>query len=313
MPEALREPTIRETRWVYPEEHLATIGPFIWGADHDPRDVFALSADIWDTWPYATNGREVLRGQTRLRFNRLTSFLRPYAKWFCYERLQDGASPQGLCRMNAMLAKADAIVLAMGAEALADIATEEIFSKFWDDLAQPADLPSGGRSKKAVRVQTDTRPFWLRLQAHFGEPVSVPRTVPHKLPHPIELGRDRSNLIPTPVKRQLVNILALHREGTAILDPLDHLRLCVLLVQPATGRRIDEILATPRGTGARQRLEELARQSIDDALRLIDQLDEDNRLLRGRVRVLEQRLRQKEIVVTPDTRSPTRARPALGL
>src|SRR6266568_7612409 len=105
MPEALREPTIRETRWVYPEEHLATIGPFIWGADRDPRDAFALSADIWDTWPYATNGREALRAQTRLRFTTLASFLRPYAKWFCYERLQDGASPRGLCRMLAMLAE----------------------------------------------------------------------------------------------------------------------------------------------------------------------------------------------------------------
>ena len=64
---------------------------------------------------------------------------------------------------------------------------------------------------------------------------------------------------------------------------------------------------------ARRRLEELTRQSIDDALRLIDQLDEDNRLLRGRVRVLEQRLRQREIVVTPDKRVPTRPRPTLGL
>jgi hypothetical protein len=64
---------------------------------------------------------------------------------------------------------------------------------------------------------------------------------------------------------------------------------------------------------ARRRLEELTKNSIDDALRLIDQLDEDNRLLRGRVRVLEQRLRQQEIVVTPDQRVPTQPRPALGL
>jgi hypothetical protein len=65
--------------------------------------------------------------------------------------------------------------------------------------------------------------------------------------------------------------------------------------------------------GARRRLEELTKQSIDDALRLIDQLDEDNRLLRGRVRVLEQRLRQQEIIVAADNRVPTRPRPALGL
>jgi hypothetical protein len=64
---------------------------------------------------------------------------------------------------------------------------------------------------------------------------------------------------------------------------------------------------------AHGRLEELARQSIDDALRLIDQLDEDNRLLRGRVRILEQRLRQKEVVVTAGERAPTRPRSSLGL
>ena len=63
----------------------------------------------------------------------------------------------------------------------------------------------------------------------------------------------------------------------------------------------------------RRRLEELTKRSIDDALRLIDELDEDNRLPRGRVRVLEQRLRQREIVVTPDKRVPTRPRQALGL
>jgi chromosome segregation ATPase len=63
----------------------------------------------------------------------------------------------------------------------------------------------------------------------------------------------------------------------------------------------------------RRQLEELTKQSIDDALRLIDQLDEDNRLLRGRLRVLEQRLRQREIVVTPNTSVPKRPRPTLGL
>jgi len=63
---------------------------------------------------------------------------------------------------------------------------------------------------------------------------------------------------------------------------------------------------------ARCRLEELTKQSIDDALSLIDQLDEDNRLLRGRVRVLEQRLRQKEIVVTSEQGGATRRRPALS-
>ncbi|MBV9598090.1 MAG: hypothetical protein JOZ87_14630 [Chloroflexi bacterium] len=162
--------------------------------------------------------------------------------------------------------KADAIVLALGAESLADIAPEHIFQELWDSLASPPDLPTGERSTKAVRLQTDTRPFWLRMQAHFGQPACVPRTVQHRLPHPIEYGRDRSNLIPTPVKRQLVNVLALHRDGTARLTPLDHLRLCVLLLQLATGRRIDEILASPRCTGPLGPLKRLPAADGSEAL-----------------------------------------------
>src|SRR5713226_7113824 len=81
MHSAIRE-AVPERRWVYPEEHLATIGPFIWGDQCDPRGAFTLNSDTWDAWPYATNAREALRHQTRLRFNGLGSFLRPYAKWF---------------------------------------------------------------------------------------------------------------------------------------------------------------------------------------------------------------------------------------
>jgi small-conductance mechanosensitive channel len=63
----------------------------------------------------------------------------------------------------------------------------------------------------------------------------------------------------------------------------------------------------------RQQFNDLTRQSIDEALRLIDQLDEDNRLLRGRVRVLEQRLRQREIAIPAGGLTQPRARPSLGL
>jgi hypothetical protein len=262
---AIRE-AVPDRRWVYPEEHLATIGPFIWENERDPRDAFTLNCDTWDAWQYATNAREAPRGQTRLRFNGLGSFLRPYAKWFCYERLQAGISPRTLCRGLAMLAKADAIVLTMGAEALADIAPEHVFRELWANMALPPDLPTGGRSYKAVRTQIDTRSFWLRLQAHFGAPACVPQTEPYLRPHPIEHGRDRSNLIPTPVKRQLVNVLALHRDGATRLTPLDHLRLCVLLLQLATGRRIDEILAAPRVCGSLGPLKRLPAADGTDAL-----------------------------------------------
>jgi hypothetical protein len=63
----------------------------------------------------------------------------------------------------------------------------------------------------------------------------------------------------------------------------------------------------------RQQFNDLTRQSIDEALRLIDQLDEDNRLLRGRVRVLEQRLRQREIAIPAGGPPRPRPRSSLGL
>jgi len=83
---------------------------------------------------------------------------------------------------------------------------------------------------------------------------------------PLRSAGDRSNLIPTPVKRQLVNVLALHRDGITRLTPLDHLRLCVLLLQLATGRRIDEILASPRSTGPLGPLKRLPAADGTDAL-----------------------------------------------
>jgi small-conductance mechanosensitive channel len=63
----------------------------------------------------------------------------------------------------------------------------------------------------------------------------------------------------------------------------------------------------------RQQLKELTKDSIDEALRLIDQLDEDNRLLRGRVRILDQRLREREIAMPAGGAAQARARPSIGL
>jgi hypothetical protein len=63
----------------------------------------------------------------------------------------------------------------------------------------------------------------------------------------------------------------------------------------------------------RRQLDDLTRHSIDEALRLIDQLDEDNRLLRGRVRVLEQRLHQREVVIPASGHAEPGPRASLGL
>jgi hypothetical protein len=51
------------------------------------------------------------------------------------------------------------------------------------------------------------------------------------------------------VIKQLVNRLALHREGLNPLNRHDHLRLCVLVLAICLGRRFSELLTSPRGGG----------------------------------------------------------------
>jgi hypothetical protein len=82
----------------------------------------------------------------------------------------------------------------------------------------------------------------------------------------------------------------------------------------SSGRALEENTRLRRELEkARQQLNDLAHNSIDEALRLIDQLDEDNRLLRGRVRILDQRLQQREIAVPAGGTVQVRPRPSLGL
>lgn len=71
---------------------------------------------------------------------------------------------------------------------------------------------------------------------------------PHFRPKPVEIANDESKVIPDVVVKQLVNKLAAHRKGIDRLNPFSHLRLCVLILAIAIGRRINEVLSIRRGT-----------------------------------------------------------------
>jgi hypothetical protein len=105
------------------------------------------------------------------------------------------------------------------------------------------------RSRSAVRLQEKTRRFWVQLSMDFGVPQVVPPIARHKYTRPTEFAIDESHDIPTAVIRQLSNKLALHRKGKKLLNRYHHLRLCVLMRVISLGRRIDEVLGAPRGTG----------------------------------------------------------------
>jgi hypothetical protein len=81
----------------------------------------------------------------------------------------------------------------------------------------------------------------------FGVPLLVPPVAPFVRRSPAEIGLDESSVIPYPVISQLMNKLALHREGMCLLNRCHHLRLCILLLNICLGRRINELLLSPRG------------------------------------------------------------------
>jgi hypothetical protein len=127
-----------------------------------------------------------------------------------------------------------------------------VFEALWEaHLIKPEDKGTEHERLPVASVQRQraTRCFWKDLSARFGSPRFVPPITPHKKKPVAEMGTDESKLIPDAVTRQLTNTLALHRDGIKLLNPFDHLRLCVLLLVICLGRRIDEILTARRGNG----------------------------------------------------------------
>ncbi len=235
----------------YPGSHWNELSRFVAGNERDPKDQFCLADDTWNAWTYAAHAHVTEASLYRFRFGHLHSFLKPYVQWFCYQRLlgkrnrlfrADRALPYELTL-------ADAYLLEHGWTCLDEIASPAVFAALWD--AQLPELKPGEeqREESATRRQQATHQFWIHLHAHFGAPQVVPPTAACVKRRPVEFAADTGRLVPLPVIRQIVNRLALHRDGAAPLNRYQHLRLCVLVLALCVGRRIREVLSAPRGVG----------------------------------------------------------------
>lgn len=243
--------TVEYNSNLYPVEHWRQLRRFAVGRERDPRGLFQLTDDKWDVWPYALNGMPSRAPSFRLDFGRYKTFLKLYLKWYCYFNIlgKAGRLTVGLRTLSGCLVHADRYISEQGFRSVDDLASTASFRFLWDaqiKTDQAGELPL---SQNAVTIQSGTRIFWQRVRVAFGVPPIVPPVAPHTRVKPIDFAADRSKVIPGHVIRQLANKLALHREKKELLRRLDHLRLCVLMLAICLGRRINEILLSPRGSG----------------------------------------------------------------
>jgi hypothetical protein len=232
----------------YAVHHWQVLRPFVEGTEKDPKELFFLANDIWDLWPYARHGTPSYRARYRLKFGGLHSFLRPFVKWHCYQQVlqRPGDVRTSLTDLPYQLKRTDDYLIEHGYTSLDDLTTITVFEDLWTALLPQRISPF---TYHDVRLQSATRPFWLHVSAMFGAPLLVPPIAPYVRNRYAETGIDERSLIPQPVIAQLVNKLALHRDGTGLLNRFHHLRLCVLLLSICLGRRITEVLLAPRGEG----------------------------------------------------------------
>lgn len=243
---------VRHGGHVYPSRHWAELSRFAVGDERDPRGLFRLADDTWDAWPYAETGRPTTAIKYRFRFAGLRSFLKLYAKWYCYERLlvlaDTSWSQAGV--LISHLSRADRFIVERGHVSIDDIATRAAFEEVWAaHLNWPMPDGQTRRTEAEISSQAQSKPFWLRLRSYFGAPIVVPPCAPCIRRMPAEYADDKAKVIPEHVIKQLVNRLALHRDGMEPLNRYDHLRLCVTVLATCLGRRISEMLNGPRGTG----------------------------------------------------------------
>lgn len=233
----------------YATEHWSLLHSFSEGPLTDPRGNFLLSSDTWDCWPYARNGTPSQAARYRLSFAHLSSFLKPFVKWYCYQQILQRADNvrTTLKLVPHHLKRVDTYLLHHGYTSLDDLAPLSVFEALWAALLPHKDPPFLSHE---VNVQSAIRPFWLQMHAIFGIPVLVPPVTPSVRPLFTETGRDERAVIPQPVIANLMNMLALHREGKTILNRFHHLRLCILLLHICLGRRMNEILLASRGSGS---------------------------------------------------------------
>ncbi len=235
----------------YPKSHWIELSRFVTGNERDPKDLFFLAADVWDVWPYAAHGLPSKPGKHRFHFGHLHSFLKPYIKWYCYRSLlaRNGTLSRSTTILPNLLTRTDTYLVEHQYESLDDIASESAFVALWNAQLLPEKSDDADGFRAMVRLQVRTHPFWIHVRINFGVPQVIPPTAPYEQVRVTEAAYDESKVIPLPVIRQLVNKLALHREGREPLNRFHHLRLCVLLLNLALGRRISEVLMALRGTG----------------------------------------------------------------
>jgi hypothetical protein len=266
----------------FPLSHWEELRRFVEGEEKDPLGLFLLSSDTWDAWRYAENGRPTEAEAYRYRFGHLRSWFKLYVKLYSYLDLigRGDTLRTGKAMLPYRLAPADRFIVEHGYKSLDDLAPTSNFEALWESLlripkAQDEDIVDkeqdqhtlGPLHASAVVLQTQTLPFWRFLQLRFGSPISLLPVSPHRKRTPSEIGFDKKELIPDAVIRQLVNKLALHRDGLSVLNRYHHLRLCVLLLHICLGRRIQEVLSTPRGVGPEGPLERFPYNSKDEESR----------------------------------------------
>ena len=237
---------------LFPVSHWKQLRRFAVGDERDPRGLFCLTDDKWDTWPYAANGTPSEALRFRVHFKRFRTFLKLYVKWYCYQMLLGKSGNQRVHLMNlaTTLVHADRYISEHSFKSIDDIASGAVFQALWDaQLKEPIETISP-HAHSAVYRQERTHAFWQRIQIEFGTPYMVPPIAPYITVMPAKFAEDRSKLIPEHVIKQLTNKLGLHRENKDPLTQFDHLRLCVLILSICLGRRINEILLSPRGEGS---------------------------------------------------------------
>jgi hypothetical protein len=232
----------------YATQHWPILRPFVENREQDPKKIFFLAEDTWDLWPYALNGTPSSAGKHRVRFTSLRSFLKPFVKWYCYQQVlqQPGDLRGRLMLLPYHLKQVDDYLLDHGYTSFDDLAPLPVFEDLWMSLLPQKVPPFTGND---VRFQKNARSFWLQMHTMFGVPLLVPPVAPFVRRSTAEIGLDESAVIPDLVMSQIMNKLALHREGTRVLNRYHHLRLCILVLNMCLGRRITELLLAPRGEG----------------------------------------------------------------
>lgn len=233
---------------LYPVSHWKRLREFAMGDAQDPRGFFHLRDNKWEAWRYAPQGMPSRARVYSLNFDGFNTFLKLYVKWYCYHIIMSRADriSGALYSIPLFLHRADRYISEQEFKCIDDVAPSAVFEALW--AAQIVGEFDGPLPSKAVSIQSNTRTFWQNVKAEFGAPHIVPPTAIHVRRRPSDYAADKSKIIPKHVIRQLTNKLGLHRKKKELLCRFDHLRLCVLVLAICLGRRINEVLLSPRGT-----------------------------------------------------------------